>query len=319
MNSLFKTAVALLIFILHSFPSKPQNIKDLVFAHPDNTGLLNMGLFPINDDMKFLVGMTSLYLLDRENLFIDTIEFAKSNHWKHYPINITVQKDWQIAITSPSAFWVIGAQAGKLILQENITVDKELKKNTTSGIQYIPVAKDYLVVLEQKTKDYKLYKRTPGGGYRFVHLIAKHRPPVTKYRQGEVISLSQLHIKQNKLYIYKRNTNVIDVYEIGRQDNSSTIIELPALLSNEECNLFYLDYFTGKLYVQNYNGSEKNILYELDEGNGSLTKLLETPYLIRGVFNNKYYVSGIFDGTYGHYLLPLQGANEGIILLDDGN
>lgn len=303
--------------IFSSIGSKSQEIKDLVFAHPDNTGLLNMGLFPISNDLKYLLGMTSLYLLDEENLFIDTLVFAKAEHWKYYPINVIMQDNENIAITTPSAFWVVGVKKNQLVLKKNVVVDKSLKKATTNGYQYIPVTNSLMIVIEQKTQNYKLYKEQNNNSYDFVKQIAEHRKQITNFKQGETLSFNNIQVHHKQLFIYDRSTNVIDVYNLEKY--SSSYIELPQLKSEHECNLFYIDYFTGKKYVQNYTGSDTNILFELDIATGNLTKVLETPFLIRGVYNNKYYVSGIFDGTYGHYLIPLQGENEDVILLEDEN
>lgn len=66
----------ILLFIMSSSFANGQNLKDLYYAQPENSGLY-LGFIYLNENQFVLAGLHSLYLFNKERIIIDTLVFGK--------------------------------------------------------------------------------------------------------------------------------------------------------------------------------------------------------------------------------------------------
>ncbi len=96
-----------------------------------------------------------------------------------------------------------------------------------------------------------------------------------------------------------------------------TEIILPPVEANREVHEFYVDAFTGDCYLIKISDTNLNTVFLMKEEDYSFHEVVSTKDIVRGVYDRKFYVSGVFDGAIAHYLIPVQGQNPPVKFIEN--
>lgn len=196
---------------------------------------------------------------------------------------------------------------------DKIEVGGKLKVEKSKFDLIIPWEDKY-IAREKKGKKYYILKKQSGELSIYDQILKEWPELQHTYRGSEFIALNKVQVFGHYCFIYDKRYKKLIIYDA---ENRETQINRMPETTQKEFIEFYLDGETGKGYLFKYNSDKEGWLYTYDWKTNNYYKLLTTEYLIRGVFNNNVYISGLFDDTYGHYLIPITGSNEEILLLDE--
>lgn len=136
------------------------------------------------------------------------------------------------------------------------------------------------------------------------------------FRGSEIISFNKFQSWGDNGFLYDKRIKKIIIYnKVTGKTQTNTI---PKHTYNEFIE-FYVDPITGKSYLFKFDKDNNGVLYNYNWKTNEYTSLLKTKYLVRGVFDGKLYISGRFDDTYAHYLIPIKGENKNIILMEEND
>ena len=312
--------IVFLFCLLKSINAVGQELKDLFYAPPNNTALY-LGMLYINDSTSVLCGMREMYLLNKEHLFVDTLKFALGNSFEDNPIVFTLVKNDRIVFSSLNRTLLLQINNGKFFVEKDFILNKKFKKENGNFFSYTIFPEGMLVRRKSKKKNSEEYYFAKLYNNRFNYSYSTNIVPkteiVTTYRGSEILGFNKIQYLSGKIYIYKRKSNVLWVYDI--KHNTTSSIRMPPINSQGELHEFYIDPLSGHFFIFKLIDTGVNKLYSIDLKEKSFTLVKETPYIVRGVFDEKMYVSGTFDDVYGHYLIPIYENNKDVLMLKNEN
>lgn len=309
----YLTSYLLILFLAISGYVNGQGIKDLYYAQPENTGLY-LGFVYLNENQFVLAGLHSLYLLNNEKVITDTLVFGKHGLEDNiYIFNLEdPDKDILVVATLKRSLQVQVLGNHFKVLKET-PVKSKLKVGKLKVNLLIPWGDKYVARAKLKHQRYFLVDIEEG------EIILKDTifDDALKFEPtfigAEVINFNSFQSREEHCFLYDKRTKKLIIY--NRVTGKTRVNNMPEITYDEFVE-FYIDPISGKSYLFKFDTNNNGILYNYDWQENKYSTLLETKYLVRGVFDGKVYVSGVFDGTYAHYLIPIKGSNKNIILID---
>ncbi len=313
-----KINLFLICWLLAVTAGRAQDIKDLYYAPPEGAGLY-LGLLYLNDSATVLCGTEEMYLLNHEKLFVDTLHFAEKTSFEEHPMTFTAIDHNTFTFASLAKTMIVQVRNNQFHIQKEIILDRQFKKANGNYLMYI-LFPEGLLVRPKKSKDKKWqYYFAPHSDKHYDFTYSGNLIPPseekTSYKGSEVFGFSRIQYLNGHIYIYLRKENLLICYSPAR--NKVVSYNLPPLEKKNQLHEIYLDPIQEKIYMFQLTEGSPYKLYLIDPDKASYTLVKETTYIVRGVFNGQMYVSGTFDGVYGHYLIPVSGQNEEIIMLNE--
>ena len=139
-------------------------------------------------------------------------------------------------------------------------------------------------------------------------------PIVTQYRGSEVLGFTKYQKLGDDVFLFRRKQNALSKYNILSKENEE--IKLPSLEGENQLHEFFVDPIGKQCYLFVLSKSGANKIFSLSMQNRTFELKTTTNHIVRGVFDGKMYVSGIFDNALAHYLIPLSGQNQEVNFID---
>ncbi len=294
-----------------------QEREDLYYAQPPNTGLY-LGFVYVNNDNFILAGLNKLYLFNRQKLLTDTLNLSvnRATSFQDNIMHIRLLEDSQISVATLNRTLMLSIQSDKFRITEDYLVNNLAGRLGRHNL---------FILFKNGILGYSLKGKNIV--YEFFHRVEKtgnfHQPgnkfvlqPNTevKFMGSEIIAFTKFQSAGTNIFLFNRRGN-----SLCRLDTSTGTyqrINLPALDNENEAHEFFIDPHTHNMYLLKLARNKENSVFLMSEKNYSLTEVGRVNFLVRGVFNNKWYVAGMFDGAFAHYLIPIYGQNEKVNFFD---
>jgi hypothetical protein len=293
-----------------------QDKKDLYYAQPENTGLY-LGFIYLSPDNFVLVGIHDLYLFNKQKLLTDTLRLAIKG--ESYMDNVNhaslISKDI-LSVSTLQRALLVQVMNDRFVVLKDFHY-KDLRKQCGNFDLYVLFDKGLLArSIKGKLAAHYFFTQSADGKVfiRRSGQLTPERPEVVSYKGSEIIGFSDYQALGDDIFLFSRRHNTLIKYNTVSGEVSE--INLPLLNKQNEAHEFYVDPIAGKCYLIKLL-NDKNIVYLMSDKDYSFTEVFTTPYIVRGIFNGKLYVSGMFDGAFGHFLIPIQGQNPEVIFIEN--
>lgn len=309
-------AIVLSLFFVPTTKTAAQENKDLFYAQPANTGLY-LGLLYIDSDNSVLVGMQKLYLLNKQRLFVDSLNLAgKDNSYLANVYHATITEKNLLSVSTLQRALLIEVRENKFHIKKAV-LNSDMQKKLGKFDLFI-LFKDGLLARSSKGKSQAHHFFIESGSTGYLPASSKNitpeRPRVTDFKGSEIFGFSDYQTNGKSIYIFQRKQNMLWKYEPATDVVKE--IALPAVKIHNEANEFFLDPHTGKRYLFSFSSDDRNKVFEFSDDDSAFREVAQTKYMVRGVFSGKLYISGVFDGTVAHYLIPLNYQNQELLFID---
>lgn len=300
-----------LFAIYHTAPG--QDVKDLYYAQPEGTGLY-LGFLYLNEEQFILAGLNELYLFNDQRLLVDTLTFGNKGFLDNLYVLFVENKNKKIInLATLNATMRVQVRDSVFTILSHTLTGKQVKSGREK-FDLIVSWKDTYIGREKS--DYYGVLNNVNGKWLLERKILPEWPNMQKtYRGSEIIAFNKLLTFGDICFFYDKRYRKLIVFDM--QLSKTRVNPMPETTANEFLE-FYLDPSTGNTYLFRYNDQKEGTLYKYNYKKNEYYEILKTPHLVRGVYDNKLYVSGTFDNTVAHYLIPIYGVNSEIKLIEDG-
>jgi len=294
-----------------------QDMKYLYYSNQNN---LSGTLLILNNENAIVSTPFVFYLLDKSRLVIDTLVIEEKRSNFHQVQRISLIDRNTVSVASFSKSMIISIDSNSFQIEKKVLLDKKFKKENgrIDLIQLFPEgiiarsAKDTKVPHKNYFKQVHYYK--PYAGKISKENLTPPAPVKSEYLRYTGFGYNTFVYVKGKLFFNFKELNQLYVFSFARKKTKK--ISLPEVDTAREVNDFYYDYIAGKYYIVNYREGQKTSIYELFPVQGNYTFVTETPYNVWGIIDGHIHVISSFEGKFGHFLIPLKGDVEDIILLD---
>jgi len=315
-----KASILLLLFPLQILTVKAQDDKDLFYAQPPNSALY-MGLIPVKDNLAVLAGRKQVLLLGENRILRDTLYLnpTDKDSFEHYINHIALTDEGFLSISTYFRGLLVNISDEQFYIEKDIRLTKEVEKDLMDRldkkgrINYVVVDEDGILVRlkGKKSEHYYISKNS-----QVSNNMTPHHPDITRYMKSRVIGFNKYQYVGDSILHWNRKKNRLFVFD---KKTNKTSDFTPKKLKNpkKEIYEYYYDPLMNQHYLHLIREDGKNEIGKLDMMKKTILNPISTKFIIRGVFNSHYYVSGIVDGVRGHFLIPETGKNPDVNKLDE--
>ena len=306
----YKLMFFLIAAVLHRLSG--QDVEDLVYTTPSNEQL-NTFVLPAHRGNYKVVVSDVLYLLNENNIIIDTLNYSNNNH--EQILTCFWVAPGLLSLNTVKKGSLIDVLSGKYILKRTVKYDAAFKKQMKK--QYnLDIKPTVINILEDGfllSKDVTKYIVLTNGISQEIDLSAY--PFIESSYRNRIFANNYLCVDNNFLYIWNQFRNIYVVVNLTDLTTSIITPSLPKTKSG--VNQVYYDLADKSHYLWAWEAKDISKLYRFDIQNNTLRLLKDNiPYIVRGIYNSKMYVQAGFEGANGHFLIPIWGKSSPVRKLD---
>ncbi len=305
-----------ILLFLFSISSKAQEIKDLYYAQPKNTGLY-LGFIYVNAQNFLLVGVNTIFLFDEKKTIVDTLSLShKQATFLDNVSHVALIKSTTISISTLQRALLIDVVDNKLKVVRDIR-SKDLKQKIGKYDLFALFDKGAIARSNSKSQNHFYFEQRENATFdtKPSMNLTPDVPIVTQFKGSEILGFNKYQKLDNTIFIFRRKQNALSTYNILTKQNEE--IKLLDLEDENQLHEFFVDPIKKQCYLFRLSKNEENKIFKLSLHDNSFKLVATTKYIVRGIFDGKMYISGIFDDALAHYLIPLEGQNPDVLFFDN--
>lgn len=295
-----------------------QEKDDLYYAQPANTGLY-LGFIYVSTENFVLVGLQELFLFNHQKLIVDTLRlsYPEATSFLDNVYHVSMLDNGLLSVSTLRRTILVSILKDqfKLITDYNT---KDLIKQLGKYDLFIQFKSGILArSTKGKVKSHYFFAKHDGltPFTKVTTNLTPDKPDVTQYKGSEILGFSKYQSYGDNIFIFNRKQNTLIKYNTVTGERTEVI--LPPVEAGKQVHEFYVDQFTGDCYLIKISDNNANTVSLMEEADHSFQEIVGTSYIIRGVYNRKFYVSGTFDDAIAHYLIPVQGQNPPVKFIEN--